>query len=84
MWKSPFNKIVRSKEALIIGLLTGMVIGGGVGSFLVPTVVKNEVYEDAIKLCDTIDNVEAVTFNFTGSLRRVDCKDSRSFKKDNL
>lgn len=83
-WKSPFNKVVRSKEALFVGLLTGLFIGGYVGSFLLPTVVKNEVYVDPIELCDKVENIESVTFDYTGELTKVECKDSRVFGGDDL
>ena len=83
-WKNPFNRVVRSKEALIIGILTGLIVGGYVASFILPTVVKNDVYIDPIKLCGKAENIEAVTFNFTGNLEKVECKDSRVFDKDDF
>lgn len=83
-WKSPFNKIVRSKEALIIGLMTGLFVGAALGSFLIPTVIKSEVYVDPVKLCKGLDNVETVTFSFTGALQKVECKDSRIFDQDDF
>lgn len=83
-WKSPFNKVVRSKEALIIGCMAGLLIGGVIGSFLISTVIKSEVYVDPIKLCEGLNNVETVTFSFTGALKKVECKDSRIFDEDDF
>jgi hypothetical protein len=80
MWKSPFNKVVRSKEALIIGFLAGLVTGATLGGFVVPTVVKTDVYENPLELCGSVDNVELTVFYFHGTLKHVECKDGRKFR----
>ena len=79
-WKSPFNKIVRSKEAMIIGLLLGLVIGGTAEGFLMPSVVKGEAYNNPIELCDTVENIDKVTIRFDGKITKVECNDGRDFK----
>ena len=74
----PFNKVVRSHEALFLGLLVGVIIG--VILMITVTIhVKNESLKAVNKLCDTIENVESVNFSYSGNLKRVICKDQRVF-----
>ena len=79
-WKSPFNKIVRSKEALFIGLLLGLVLGAVVSGFLTPTKIKGKEYDNPIELCGAADKVKSVSVRFDGKLTEVECTDGRDFK----
>ena len=84
MWKSPFNYIVRSKEALVIGLLVGVIIGGIIGAFLNPITIKGDVYDNPISLCEKKENVKSVVFSFQGKPTKIVCKDGRVFDKNDL
>lgn len=78
-WKSPFNKVVRSKEALFIGLLLGLVVGGLISGLLMPTTIKGEEYNNPIEICGNVEKVETVIVRFDGKVINVECTDGRDF-----
>jgi hypothetical protein len=82
-WKSPFNKVVRSTEALTLGLAVGLVVGSIIGSILIPTVITNDVYKTPITLCGKVSNVLRVKIQIHGILSEVECKDGRVFDNFN-
>ena len=73
-----FNKVVRSHEALGLGLILGGFIGALVLVFG-NTPVKNEYWKVPIDLCKKVSNVETVNFTFFGKIHSVKCKDKRKF-----
>lgn len=77
-FKSPFNKVVRSHEALFLGLLLGFLLGLVAIAFI-PVVVDKDVYENPVSeaLCGKMDNIEYVRFDYLGRLQEVKCKDGR-------
>jgi len=79
-WESPFNKIVRSNEAGIVGILIGMLVGV-VLMISVPTHIENSHYKKPATLCGGIDKVKYVNYNHIGNVERVKCADGRSFDK---
>ena len=80
LWKSPFNNVVRSKEALVLGLALGLVIGSIIGSLLVPTVIGNDQYVKPAQVCGKMSNVLRIKITVHGILSEVVCKDGRSFE----
>ena len=80
MWlfEGPFNKVVRSHEALILGLLVGVVVGV-ILMISVNIAVKYENWKIPITLCNTEANVESVSFSYVGKVKKVTCKDKRVF-----
>lgn len=81
MWKDrkdSFNKVVRSHEALILGLLVGVCVG----IFLMLNVsvfVKDENWKIPITLCGNVKNVQSSNFSYSGKIKHVTCKDKRTF-----
>jgi len=76
--KWPFNKVVRSHEALLLGLLVG-VIAGVLLMIMVNIPVKYENLKVPTELCGGEKNVEMASFSYTGNIKKVVCKDKRSF-----
>jgi len=76
--KSPFNKIVRSEEAAIVGVLVGIIIGV-ILTFFVHIHIGASEYSSPAKLCDKMSNVKSVSYTFPGNIKRVECKDNRTF-----
>lgn len=72
LWDSPFNKVVRSTEALAVGILVGIVMGALI-MFFVPVSVHNQELTEAIKLCNDIDNVKVIRVTPTRDLINVEC-----------
>ena len=72
IWKSPFNKIVRSEEALIIGIALGVILGVSMLIFT-PVHVHKEPYNNAATLCGGVDKVKEVDFTYTGKQSKVVC-----------
>ena len=80
MWfkETSFNKVVRSKEALILGLLIG-VICGVLLMINVTIQVKEGDWIVAIKLCEKKENVSTIHFSYMGTVKKVTCKDKQTF-----
>ena len=76
--KSPFNKVVRSTEAGIIGLLVGILVGILV-VFIVPSHINEDAFNSPVKLCGKVDNVKSVNYSHLGKVKKVVCKDNRVF-----
>lgn len=76
-WKSPFNKIVRSNEAGLIGILLGILIGVALMIF-VPTHIETTNYKKPTTLCGDVDKVKFVNYTHIGTLKEVKCTDGRS------
>lgn len=79
-WKSHFNNVVRSTEALILGLAVGIVVGAVVGSVLVPSVISSDQYLKPISVCGKATNVARIKITIHGVLSEVVCKDGRRFE----
>lgn len=78
LFNGPFNKVVRSHEALFLGLLLGIIVG----VILMITLnipIKQDNFKSAVKLCGVLDNVKIVHVSYTGKLQRVVCNDQRTF-----
>lgn len=74
-----FNKVVRSHEALFLGLLVGIIIGV---LLMVTTVIpiKYENWKTPITLCGSEKNIESISFSYSGKVKKIICKDKRVFK----
>ena len=79
-WESPFNKIVRSSEALWLGFMFGMVSGILLMIFM-PTHISAEHYYSPSKICGRVENVKTVNYNYIGRIEKVVCKDNRVFEE---
>lgn len=78
VWESPFNKVVRSHEALIGGFLAGLVLG--LALVLILTLkINHEDLQKPAKLCGSLENVESMEFRFDSKIQKVTCKDGRVF-----
>ena len=77
-WNSPFNKVVRSHEAGFVGLLAGIIIGVLL-MVNVHVTVEQEVAQGAIKICGSIDNIDTISYNYSGKIEKLSCKDGRIF-----
>jgi len=75
-WKSPFNKVVRSHEAGVIGILIGILIGVVLMVF-VPTHIESANHKKPATLCGGIDNVKYVNYNHIGTVKKIKCTDGR-------
>ena len=75
-WKSPFNKVVRSHEAGVVGILIGILIGVGLMVF-VPTHIESNHYKKAATLCGGVDKVTYVNYNHIGTVKKIKCTDGR-------
>ena len=73
-----FNKVVRSHEALILGLLVGVTCGVLL-LIAITVMVKAPDLLAAIKLCEKKENVAAIRVSYAGKLKMVLCKDQRVF-----
>lgn len=78
IWQSPFNKVVRSHEALIGGFLAGLVTGLALVLILTLKITFDD-FEKPIKLCDEFSNIESIEYRFDTKLHTVVCKDGRKF-----
>lgn len=76
IWKSPFNKVVRSHEAGIVGLLSGVMLGV-VSMLFVPILVKADQVAVLEGYCDGLTNIETIAYSYTGRVTRVVCKDGQ-------
>ena len=76
--KANFNRVVRSHEALFLGLLVG-VIAGVLLMVTVNIPVKHENWKVPITHCGSEKNVESASFSYTGKIKKVICKDKRVF-----
>jgi|AntRauTorcE11898_2_1112593.scaffolds.fasta_scaffold105671_1 hypothetical protein len=73
MWKSPFNKVVRSHEAGIVGLLGGIMIGVA-AMFFVPVVVKGAHAAQLHELCpNSVPTI--ISISYAGEIVRAECED---------
>ncbi len=76
--KGKFNRVVRSHEALFLGLIVGAIVG----VLLMVTVnipVKYENWKVPTTHCGSEKNVESASFSYTGKIKKVVCKDKRIF-----
>ena len=71
IWKSPFNQVVRSNEAGIVGLLAGMMIGVAAMLF-VPIIVRSPHLEELSNYCQET-GISEVAFTYTGEIKKVTC-----------
>lgn len=74
IWKSPFNKIVRSHEAGIVGLLAGIMIGVAAMIF-VPVVVTETQLDQLPTYCES--GISSISFSYVGRVTRVQCKNGQ-------
>ena len=80
MWRKwPFNKVVRSHEALFLGLLIGVIVGV-LMMMMVNIPVKYDNWKVPATLCGSEKNVESASFSYTGKIQKVVCKDKQVFK----
>ena len=79
LFKGKFNRVVRSHEALMLGLLVG-VIAGVLLMLMVNIQVKSDNWKAPIAQCGAgTDNVASASFSYTGKIKKVVCKDKRVF-----
>ena len=75
-----FNRVVRSHEALILGLLVGAIVGVLLMIFVTITIKQdNWKVPVAEAHCGKVENVESATYTYTGKIIKVVCKDKRVF-----
>ena len=77
-----FNRVVRSHEALILGLLVGAIVGVLLMIFVTIT-IKQENWKVPLAedICGKVENIESVSYSYTGKVQRVVCKDKRVFNE---
>ena len=78
LWNNPFNNVVRSHEAGIIGVLAGIIIGVIAMVFVTITISHKNV-TPAVKLCGKLDNVDSISVSYVGTIKKIKCKDNRIF-----
>lgn len=76
-WNNPFNKIVRSHEAGIIGIGLGVILGVLLILFT-PIVIDYERIEKVSELCGN-HGIEQITVSYIGSVKELRCEDGRFF-----
>ena len=78
--KDSFNKVVRSHEALVLGFLVGAIVGVLLMIFVTITIKQdNWKVPLANDICGKVENVESVSYSYTGKVQKVVCKDKRVF-----
>jgi hypothetical protein len=78
IFKNPFNYIVRSNEAAIIGLLIGAILGV-ILMMSIPITIKEEMYEVPTNMCG-VDGMISADYNYVGFVIQVKCKDGKIHK----
>jgi uncharacterized membrane-anchored protein YhcB (DUF1043 family) len=72
LWKSPFNKVVRSSEAGLAGVLIGLLVGMLV-TFYTPRQVTHSEITAAMLKCKTVENIGEIKVGHHDILVSVTC-----------
>jgi hypothetical protein len=72
IWKSPFNKVVRSTEAAIAGFLVGILVGT-LFIIIAPIRLSGDDVIESINKCKSVKDIKEISVRYSGTVSNVKC-----------